>query len=144
MQTYVSEATAIIATSIEENNGNIGHLEVGDDLADNYLFQVFQESLRFPVFDFSVRDADERALAIAIHQFHGHQISLNNYVLDGNEFSGTLSFRSYDHFGLDVDDEITEYGFVDWFTLQHFDRFNGRYTPSLAVVEVEVPISGSF
>ncbi|MGW2344395.1 hypothetical protein [Streptomyces sp. NPDC001661] len=39
---------------------------------------------------------------------------------------------------------ITTYGFIDWFTLQHYDRFDGKYTPPIAQADVEVPISGSF
>jgi len=42
-----------------------------------------------------------------------------------------------------TDDEIAGYGFVDWFTLQHYDRFGGRYVPSLVEVDVDVPFSGS-
>jgi hypothetical protein len=64
--------------------------------------------------------------------------------ISGTTFSGTLVFHSYDHFGLDADDEITQYGFVDWFTLQHDDRFDGTYVPPVAVPDVEVPIRGSF
>jgi hypothetical protein len=75
-------------------------------------------------------DANQRALSIAIHQFHGHTIALKDYKVEGNSFSGKLVFHSYDHFGLDPDDEITEYGFIDWFTLQHYDRFDGKYPPA--------------
>lgn len=119
--------------------------QVQDDLNQNLLYQLFDaKSLKYPSYDFSWGDANERALAIAIHQFHGHQIRLKNYAVSGNTFSGTLVFHSYDHFGLDPDDGVTRYGFVDWFTLQHYDRFNGKYAPPLAVVDIEVPISGSF
>jgi hypothetical protein len=52
--------------------------------------------------------------------------------------------RAFLDFGLDTDDQITEYGFVDWFTLQHYDRFDGKSIPPLAVVEIEVPFSGWF
>jgi len=58
-----------------------------------------------------------------------------------------LVFNSYDHFGLDKDDLEERldrrWGFV-WFTLQHYDRFNGKYVPPISVVDVEVPISGTF
>lgn len=62
----------------------------------------------------------------------------------GNSFTGTLVFHSYDHFGLDTGDLEQTYGFVVWFTLQHHDRFNGKYVPPISVVDVEVPISGAF
>ncbi|WP_202456840.1 hypothetical protein, partial [Streptomyces sp. SID337] len=58
--------------------------------------------------------------------------------------SGKLVFHSYDHFGLDPDDEIKEYGFIDWFTLQHYDRFDGKYPPAIAQADIEIPISGTF
>ena len=41
-------------------------------------------------------------------------------------------FDSYDHFGPDPDDEIIGYGFVRWFTVQHYDRFDGKYPPAIA------------
>ncbi|MGP3991520.1 DUF3289 family protein [Streptomyces sp. 3N207] len=101
--------------------------------------------LQYPVYDFSLWDANQRALSIAIHQFHGHTIALKDYKVEGgNSFSGKLVFHSYDHFGLDPDDEITEYGFIDWFTLQHYDRFDGKYPPPIAQADIEIPISGTF
>ncbi|MDP9842596.1 DUF3289 family protein [Streptosporangium lutulentum] len=86
----------------------------------------------------------QRALSIAIHQFHGHTIALKDYKVEGNSFSGKLVFHSYDHFGLDPDDEITEHGFIDWFTLQHYDRFDGKYPTPIAQADIEIPISGTF
>lgn len=81
-------------------------------------------------------------LGIAIHGWHGHTISLNNYKESARGFSGTLVFHFYDHFGLDNDDEITNAGFCDWFTLQHYDRFNGAYVPFLTICNISVNISG--
>ncbi|WIM92697.1 DUF3289 family protein [Actinoplanes oblitus] len=144
-QSYIDKAKGIIVQSITDNLGGVAQFQVQDDLNLNLLYQLFDSSgLHYPVYDFSVTDANQRALSIAIHQFHGHTIELRNYVITGNTFSGTLLFHSYDHFGLDPDDEITNYGFIDWFTLQHYDRFNGKYPPAIAVADVEVPISGSF
>ncbi len=144
-QSYIDIAKGIIVQSITDNLGGVAQFQLQDDLNLNLLYRLFNDSeLKYPVYDFSVTNADQRALSIAIHQFHGHTIELKNYVITGNTFSGTLLFHSYDHFGLDPDDEITNYGFIDWFTLQHYDRFNGKYPPAIAVADVEVPISGSF
>lgn len=144
-QSYIEKAKGIILQSLRENRGGTAQFQVQDDLNKNLLFQLFKNSgLQYPVYDFSVGDANQRALSIAIHQFHGHTIRLKDYKVTGNTFSGTLVFHSYDHFGLDPDDEITNYGFIDWFTLQHYDRFDGKYAPAIAVADVEVPISGSF
>ncbi|MFD7296410.1 DUF3289 family protein [Streptomyces sp. NPDC059897] len=144
-QQYLEKAGGIITRLLQENRGDTAPFTVDDKLDRNLLYQEFNRTgLQYPVYDFSATDDNQRALSIAIHQFHGHTIELKNYTVSGNTFSGTLRFHSYDHFGLDPDDEITTYGFIDWFTLQHYDRFDGKYTPPIAQADVEVPISGSF
>ncbi|GAA2310817.1 DUF3289 family protein [Streptomyces kunmingensis] len=144
-QKYIDQAKGLIVQSITDNRGGTAQFQVQDDLNKNLLYQLFKNTgVQYPVYDFSVGDANQRALSIAIHQFHGHTIQLKDYKVDGNTFSGKLLFHSYDHFGLDPDDEITNYGFIDWFTLQHYDRFDGKYAPPVAVADVEIPISGSF
>lgn len=144
-QTYIAKAKDLIIQDIVNNRGGTAQFQVQDDLSKNLLFQQFlTNDVQYPVYNFSVGDANQRALSIAIHQFHGHTIRLKDYKVSGNTFSGTLLFHSYDHFGLDPDDEITDYGFIDWFTLQHYDRFDGKYPPPIAEADVEVPISGSF
>jgi hypothetical protein len=144
MQRYINKAKPFIIQSIVNNRGGVGQLQVQPDLNKNYLYRAFDNAgLQYPVYDKS-NGANEKALAIAIHQFHGHQIRLKDYRVTGNTFSGKLVFHSYDHFGLDPDDGVTRIGFVDWFTLQHYDRFDGKYVPPLAVVDIEVPINGSF
>ncbi|MEU5690814.1 DUF3289 family protein [Actinosynnema sp. NPDC020468] len=142
---YTDKAGQIIKQSLVDNKGRTDQLKVQEDLSRNFLFQEFySQDVKFPVYDFSLWDANQRALAIAIHQFQGHTIALKDYKVEGNSFSGKLLFHSYDHFGLDPDDEITEYGFIDWFTLQHYDRFDGKYPPAIAQADIEIPISGTF
>ncbi|MFJ9174027.1 DUF3289 family protein [Streptomyces sp. NPDC102360] len=144
-QQYIEKAEGIITRILQDNRGDTAPLTVADKLDQNLLYQEFNRTgLKYPVYDFSATNDNQRALSIAIHQFHGHTIELKDYTVSGNTFSGTLRFHSYDHFGLDPDDEITTYGFIDWFTLQHYDRFDGKYTPPIAQADVEVPISGSF
>ncbi|MEU3999557.1 DUF3289 family protein [Streptomyces fungicidicus] len=144
-KTYTDKAGQIIKQSLIDNQGRTDQLKVQEDLSKNLLFQEFlRQDVKYPVYDFSLWDANQRALSIAIHQFHGHTIALKDYKVEGNSFSGKLVFHSYDHFGLDPDDEITEYGFIDWFTLQHYDRFDGKYPPPIAQADIEIPISGTF
>ncbi|MGP3776130.1 DUF3289 family protein [Streptomyces sp. SDT5-1] len=144
-QTYIDQAKKLIVQSLTDNKGETAQFQVQDDLNKNLLYQQFKNTgVQYPVYDFSLWDANQRALSIAIHQFHGHTIRLKDYKVEGNTFSGKLLFHSYDHFGLDPDDEVTEYGFIDWFTLQHYERFDGKYAPPIAVADVEIPISGTF
>lgn len=144
-KTYTDKAKELIVQSIKDNKGGTAQFQLQDDLNQNLLYQTFsREGVQYPVYDFSLFDANQRALSIAIHQFHGQTIRLKDYKVSGNTFSGKLLFHSYDHFGLDPDDEITNYGFIDWFTLQHYERFEGKYAPPIAVADVEIPINGSF
>ena len=145
MQDYVTYAKDVIVTSIVANHGDTSFLAVDSDLNDNYLYSRFDlDGLTYPKFSVVSRDPDERAMSIAIHDFHGHRITLENYVVYGNTFSGTLVFEDYDHFGLDTDDFGTWPGFSQWFTLQHYDRFDGKYVPPIVVAAVEVDINGRF
>lgn len=58
--------------------------------------------------------SESTSLTLAIHGFQGHNITVENYVCNGNSFSGTIKFHFYDHFGLDDDDFQTFPGFCDW------------------------------
>lgn len=84
------------------------------------------------------------ALGISIHGWHGHTITLQNYRETATGFTATLKFHFYDHFGLDSDDEITAVGFCDWFTLQHYTKFDGKYVPFLTYCDISYTISGTF
>jgi len=44
----------------------------------------------------------------------------------------------------DTDDFGKWPGFSQWFTLQHYDRFDGKYVPPILVATVEVDIHGQF
>ena len=81
---------------------------------------------------------------MAIHDFQGHNITVENFVCNGNSFSGTIKFHFYDHFGLDYDDYQWAPGFCDWYTLQHYDRFNGKYCPFITIVDMSCDFSGTY
>ena len=86
-------------------------------------------------------------LTIAINDTQGVSISVQEYSFDGTTFSGILHFNIYDHFGLDQPDVEKIYaelaGFRAWFTLQHYDKFNGQYKPFITNFDVEVSFEGS-
>ena len=107
-----------------------------DNLIEDYVYTF--DTTPYPSY------GGATALGIAIHGWHGHTITLQNYNETSTRFSGTLKFHFYDHFGLDQDDEITHVGFCDWFTLQHYDRFDGSYVPFLTYCDISIPISGTF
>jgi len=145
MQTYYDDLSTIIVDAIEANRGDTAFLTVDADLESNEIYdKLDRDKYGYPYFNVNSLDADERALSIAIHGFHGHRITLTNYAVDGDSFSGTLVFEDYDHFGLDTDDYVHWAGFSQWFTLQHHDRFDGKYVPPIVVATAEVDIHGEF
>lgn len=107
-----------------------------DDVIEEYVYSF--DTTPYPSY------GGATALGISIHGWHGHTITLQNYRETSTGFTGTLKFHFYDHFGLDQDDEITTVGFCDWFTLQHYDRFDGLYVPFLTYCDFTVSISGTF
>lgn len=145
MQIYYDDLSTIIVDAIEAHRGDTDFLTVDADLENNEIYdKLDRDEYRYPYFNVKSLDADERAMSIAIHDFQGHRITLKNYAVDGNTFSGTLVFEDYDHFGLDTDDFGTSPGFSQWFTLQHYDRFGGKYVPPILVATAEVDIHGEF
>jgi hypothetical protein len=145
MQSYYDDLSEIVVNSIAAEGGDIAHLAVNSDLSKNRIYETLDSfEYAYPSFELFSTDPNEKALGIAIHAFHGQRITLDNYVVEGNTFSGTLVFESYDHFGLDTDDYISWPGFSSWFMLQHYDRFDGKYVPPITLVTAEVDINGEF
>ncbi len=61
----------------------------------------------------------------------------------GGHWSATLTFTIVDHFGLDKHDALTyenyDYGFADWWLLQH----TRNYTPLQTTIRLRVLLSGT-
>ena len=85
-------------------------------------------------------------LTISINDLWGSNIYVDDYHFDGKHFSGTLNFTLYDHFGLDKPDVEKLYvnlaGFRAWYVLQHYDKFNGEFTPFINLMKYTVPFEG--
>ena len=82
---------------------------------------------------------------MAIHSFWGHLIRIKSFHAIGNNYSGTLTFEFYDHFGLDQADIVNNnhQGFRAWYFLQHHEKFNHAYQPFTTIVEFDVNFSGT-
>lgn len=85
---------------------------------------------------------DNAGLAMAIHQFQGHNIKITNFVCDGKEFKGVIEFHFYDHFGLDHLDKTYFPVFGAWYILQHNIQYNGKYVPFITHVDFSVSFDG--
>ena len=133
-QKYIEIAKNCIIDNLSKNNGDLSILEYIAGSNDNVIYNYMNDpknDISYPAYT----EKTNLALAIAIHQFQGHTITVTDYKCDGKEFSGKLQFHFYDHFGLDETDEIMWSGFCDWFVLQHYDRFNGKYVPFITTVD---------
>ncbi|NQX46494.1 DUF3289 family protein [Paenibacillus tritici] len=140
-QSYVQIIRNFVVHELRSNNGDLSRLTFvpssNKNVVNNYVNQF--STSPYPVFT----EKSNLALSLAIHAFHGHNITIKDFKNNGDQFSGKLVFHFYDHFGLDADDEINWPGFVDWFTLQHYDRFNGKYVPFITTIDYEMYFSGS-
>ncbi|MEK3790523.1 DUF3289 family protein [Paenibacillus sp. FSL R7-0204] len=140
-QNYVGLIKNYVVQELRNNNGDLSRLKFDPNssrnIVNNYVNQF--PTSPYPVFT----EKSNLALSLAIHAFHGHNITVKDFKINGNQFSGKLAFHFYDHFGLDADDEINFPGFMDWFTLQHFKLFNGKYVPFITTIDYELPFSGS-
>lgn len=157
---YLTFSDSVLTSNVKEHDATKTYTNLIKEFVINYLRDGNSpEGLRFVIGGPNnkireyVRTFDSTpypsyggatALGIAIHGWQGHTITLQNYRETSTGFSGTLQFHFYDHFGLDSDDEITTAGFCDWFTLQHYTRFNGKHCPFLTYCDISIPFSGTF
>lgn len=139
-QQYYNEAKDIILKRIIQNDGDLSKLSYDfTNRNDNgSLYKEFQSTVNNPVYSDILN-----GLQLAVHTFHSKKITIKNYKFDGKNFSGTLHYELNDHFGLDPDDLDITFGFADWFTLQHYERFNGKYKPFIVSVEHDIDFRGS-
>lgn len=87
---------------------------------------------------------------MSINDKQGNDVQVLNYSIKEGNFQGTLRFHIYDDFGLDESDVsegkgelyVKLAGFRAWYTLQHFEGFNGKYKPFKTEVVIDVPFEG--
>ncbi len=136
--TYINQIREIVVDELADNKGNLLVLKCNGPREGLIYDMAYDGIINYPVFSLK----KDVALVLAIHDFQGHNITITDYKCDGKTFSGTLRFHFYDHFGLDSDDYEWAPGFCDWFTLQHYDRFNGEHSPYITVVDISIEFSG--
>lgn len=128
----------IIAEKLKMHNGDLGAIAVKKKRGG--LSEEIDLMLGKPSFGFF----ESSSLALAIHGFHGYTITVDNYQCNENNFSGTLRFHFHDHFGLDQNDNQWVPGFCDWYVLQHYKFYNGRYCPFITNIDFSCDFSRSF
>ena len=85
-------------------------------------------------------------LTICVDDTWSSTVSIYDYDLKNNKYSGTFHFCIYDHFGVDENDVNGFYGqfagFRAWYCLQHLIDISGAYTPLITIAEFDVPFEG--
>lgn len=141
-QKYYNDTKDIIINRIIQNDGDISKLSydfINRESEFKYtIYEEFNDKIHVINFNDYLN-----GLQLAIHGFHSIKITIKNYKFDGKNFSGTLHYEMNDHFGLDSDDLDIKFGFADWFTLQHYERFNGKYKPFIVSIEHDIDFHGS-
>jgi hypothetical protein len=136
MQNWVKRIIKELYGSLNRNNGNLE--AVAGDKTFNKIKDVRP-----------VLGNLTNGLTICVNDTWGNYIDIDDYYLDGKNYSGTIKFTVYDTFGLDENDVTSKNplknisSFYAWFVLQHYEGSSGKYKPFTTYIEFEVPFGGS-
>lgn len=143
---YVNKVTTQIKKTISIHSGDLSKMQyIRKDRYDLTLVKLMSnEKIYEPVFDESADNFN--GLGICIHSLWGTKIEITSYSEINGQYTGTLHFTYYDHFGLDWSDlsaQLDFFGIRAWYILQHYTEFQGKYKPYLTLIEFDVPFSGN-
>ena len=137
-QQYIQQTKNVLQGLIASNNGNVSMLEQTSS-SHNALSEI-----RPPVIDDNGNIF--AGLKICVNDLWGAKIEVTSYEVNGSNYSCTLRYVYYDHFGLDSHD-VEKYGYASafrsWYILQHNQEYNGAYRPFLTWIEFDVSLAGS-
>ena len=144
---YIQAVSLSLEQLMSEYKGKISPLEykVATRKFNPMVRKLNDNKVNEPSFD-TLQDKIN-GLTICLDSLWGNQIEIKAFAVNGNAYSGILSFKFYDHFGLNEED-VTKYGNIEgfraWYILQHNKKFNGSYKPFITEIDFEVPFSGHF
>lgn len=142
--TFVTNTKQVINSALNSNNGNIYSLISDDSFSDN------MDNVSEPAYN--TTSDYTNGLKIALNGIWGYDIDITKYEFDGENYSGTIKYTIFDHFGLD-DGEITDSSitsnflgytaqFGSWFVLQRYTNCNSQYKPFVTYIVFEESFSG--
>lgn len=145
-KTYVDGIRSIIDNYIIEHNGDISGLIYTKERRENGTSIMVNEMVNNEVYQ-PVYDDKFSGLGITVDSLYGNQVEITSYHYDSNtnSFEYTLHFTMYDIFGLDSADVTRKAvlfmkygdfgGFAEWYILQHYDEYKGKYVPFITYIE---------
>jgi len=146
VKTYEDVTITCLKEALSEESGNLRAIQYveGGDQNSNRFYRKLRDNRDALLFG-GVGDYANGFL-IAIHNLFGSRLEIKNYQLNGNSYSGTLTFYLYDHFGLS-DSDMTwktnfHNGFASWFILQHYNGYSD-YKPFITLMKYDIDFSGT-
>ncbi len=144
MNTTITTATNLIKSELESNGADLKALRYDPYFPGVNFTHKYYDKVPAAYFDRRVDIVN--GLGILIHGFQGFKVTICDFKKTDTNYTGTIVFHYYDHFGLDSDEGKYNKigGFVNWYLLQHYDKFNKKYAPFITHFDIEVPISGTY
>ncbi|MCL2655290.1 MAG: DUF3289 family protein, partial [Coriobacteriia bacterium] len=158
-QAYIESVQGCLNQAIRENKGDITKLKYDHTVgptargkASRLIALMQKDKIKEPVFNRgSLLDSNSdlrTGLTFMVNSLWGNKITVKSYTLNGKSYSGVLTFKLYDHFGLDDEGDLKYIegpypGFKSWYILQHYTGFKGRHKPFITVMQFDVPFAGT-
>ncbi len=143
--TFVTNTKQVINSALSSGDGDIY------SLISNISFSNNMDNVSEPAYNTSSDYTN--GLKIALNGIWGYDIDITRYEFDGENYSGTIKYTIFDHFGLDegdiTDSSITSEflgytaQFGSWFVLQRYTNCNSQYKPFVTYIVFEETFSGS-
>ena len=137
---YIKSIKKIVIEELQKHGGDVTKINYEKDTE---YHDKIQQKVTQPYFNTMWNKAT--GLTMAIHDTWSNNVIIREYEFDGETFKGILQFNIYDNFGLDspdIEKHGQRSGFREWFMLQHYDGYEGKYKPFITVMQFDVEFSG--
>ncbi len=137
---YIKSIKKIVIEELQKHGGDV--TKINYEEGTKYHKKI-QDNVTQPYFNTMRNKAT--GLTMAINDTWSNNVIIREYEFDGETFKGILQFNIYDNFGLDspdIEKHGQRSGFREWFMLQHYDGYEGKYKPFITVIQFDVEFSG--
>lgn len=145
-QDYINQVTAQLGLLLNAYDGDIEQLTYSAETRGSHPLVQALKACGVEELKYDTLSDITNGLTICVDRVWGNKIEVSDYRINGNNYSCTLHYTLYDHFGLDQPD-IEKFGplagFRSWYVLQHYSAYNSAYKPFLTLIEFDITISGS-
>lgn len=145
-QIYVNNTKSVFQEAISESSGILSKLEyIASNRANSLIRKKFAEKgILQPVYNDTLDNI--YGLRICINGLWGNKIEVVSYERNGYNYTCTLRFTLYDHFGLNAMDVVkygNQLGFRSWYILQHYQYDGRKAEPFLDLCTFDINVSGT-